>query len=562
MSEFETDPPRPPANPDREPSHPTAELPRVDRGQGGSGASGSTPTDATATPHTAPGDSTSDDTARIDAARFDSAPDDAGPSTPSQPYSAPPAPGQPYAAPAAAPASGPAGANPWQAPHAGQQYPQAGPQPGWAGHHHPGQQQGWAGAQPGHHPGWTGQQTHQPGWPGNPTHHPAAHAPGAGMSHQPHLGGPVPPWATGPGTGAPSGGPGRLGRIAAIGAAALVLMVGSGLAGGAIAVAVGDSGPSITRSYSSAPVINPADLPKIAAQVQDSVVSISTGSGEGSGVVMTADGFVLTNNHVVASANGGEVQVTFADGKRAAANIIGTDPKTDLAVVKAEGVSGLSAATFGDSDAMQVGDTVLALGSPLGLQGSVTAGIISARDRTIQAGGGQEEPQNPFQPRQQQGAVSSISGLLQTDAPINPGNSGGALVSTRGEVIGINTAIATAGQGTGNIGVGFAIPSNKARTVAEALQRGEKVSHPSLGVSLGDTENGGALVREVVANSPAAKAGLQQGDVVTQFGDKRINDSQDLVGAVQAGKVGDQVRVTYTRNGVEKTATVTLAEAS
>ncbi|MEK8109479.1 trypsin-like peptidase domain-containing protein [Micromonospora sp. M12] len=142
---------------------------------------------------------------------------------------------------------------------------------------------------------------------------------------------------------------------------------------------------------------------------------------------------MLTNNHVVASAAGGAVQVIFADGKKADAKVIGTDPKTDLAVVKANGVDNLKAAKFGDSDAMQVGDQVLALGSPLGLQGSVTSGILSARDRTIRAGEGQpQDPTQPQDPNQQQGqAVSSISGLLQTDAPINPGNSGGALVNTR-----------------------------------------------------------------------------------------------------------------------------------
>lgn len=333
-------------------------------------------------------------------------------------------------------------------------------------------------------------------------------------------------------------------------------MFGSGVAGGALALAVDGGSGGVTRTYSAAPVLNSADLPKIAASVQDSVVSIITDNGEGSGVILSADGFVLTNNHVVASASGDTVRVVFADGKSAQAKIVGTDPKTDLAVVKASGVSGLKAAKFGDSDAMQVGDQVLALGSPLGLQGSVTAGILSARDRTIQAGeGGQQQD-----PRQ---GASSISGLLQTDAPINPGNSGGALVNTRGEVIGINTAIATAGQGSnGNIGVGFAIPSNKAKDVAEKLQRGEKVSHPSLGVSVNAAEDGGALIAAVTPGSPAEKAGLQRGDVITRFGDKVINDSNDLVGAVQSGKVGDRVEVQFKRNGSTETATVTLAETS
>ncbi|MFD0820969.1 S1C family serine protease, partial [Micromonospora zhanjiangensis] len=370
----------------------------------------------------------------------------------------------------------------------------------------------------------------------------------------------VPVWAQQPG---PAARPGRAAKIVVAAVAGLALMAGSGVAGGIIALALdGNSSPTISRTYSAAPIINGADLPKIASSVQNSVVSITTGSGEGSGVILSADGYVLTNNHVVATASGGTVKVVFADGKSATARIVGTDPKTDLAVVQADGVSGLNAAKLGDSDAMQVGDTVLALGSPLGLQGSVTSGIISARDRTIQTGNENDQQQNPFQPKQQQQAVSSISGLLQTDAPINPGNSGGALVNTRGEVIGINTAIATSGQSTGNIGVGFAIPSNKAKIVADALRAGKKVSHASLGVSVGTGENGGALVSAVIPGSPAEKAGLQQGDVITKVDDKIVKDSNDLVGVIQAGKVGDRVQVTYTRNGTEKTATVTLAETS
>ncbi|PZF86358.1 S1C family serine protease, partial [Micromonospora deserti] len=410
-----------------------------------------------------------------------------------------------------------------------------------AGPWYPGQQPGWSG---GGQPGPTGHGYGQPPHhPGQPPHHPG---------QPPHYPGqPVPAWVPAPPAGLR---PGRIARIAGAGVAVFALMLGSGVAGGALALALaGDSG-GITRTYSAAPVINSADLPRIAASVQPSVVSITTGSGEGSGVILTADGYVLTNNHVVASAGGDTVRVIFADGKTAQARIVGTDPKTDLAVVKASGVSDLKPATFGDSDAMQVGDQVLALGSPLGLQGSVTAGILSARDRTIQAGSSQQDPRQ---------GVSSISGLLQTDAPINPGNSGGALVNTRGEVIGINTAIATAGQGSsGNIGVGFAIPSNKAKDVAGKLQRGEKVSHPSLGVSVNAADGGGALVAAVTPGSAAEKAGLQRGDVIIRFGDKVINDSDDLVAAVQAGKVGDRVEVTYTRNGSESTATVTLAETS
>ncbi|NES15830.1 MULTISPECIES: S1C family serine protease [unclassified Micromonospora] len=513
MTEHETDPQRTPAPADAEPSHPTAELPRTGDGQSDSTAplprTGDGQPEAVTTPAAAP----------VPA-------DSPAAGTPAPAAADHIHPGSPYAPPPATPS-----APPYQ------------PQQSWYGGHQQ-QQSGWAqqgGYQP-HGGPVPPYQEHQP-YPGGQPHHayPGAHQAGQ----------PVPPWGPQPQPARPS----RAGKFVGAGALALALMLGSGVAGGALALAVGGH-TTITRTYSAAPVINSADLPKIAASVQDSIVTIMTDSGEGSGVILSADGYVLTNNHVVASASGDTVKVVFADGKTAQAKIVGTDPKTDLGVIKASGVSGLKAAKFGDSDAMQVGDQVLALGSPLGLQGSVTAGILSARDRTIQAGeGGQQQD-----PRQ---GASSISGLLQTDAPINPGNSGGALVNTRGEVIGINTAIATAGQGSnGNIGVGFAIPSNKAKDVAEKLQRGEKVSHPSLGVSVNAAEDGGALVAAVTPGSAAEKAGLQRGDVITKFGDKVINDSNDLVGAVQSGKVGDRVQVEFKRNGSTETATVTLAETS
>ncbi|MEU8115360.1 trypsin-like peptidase domain-containing protein [Micromonospora sp. NPDC048947] len=541
MTEFESDPQRRPAPTDAEPSHPTAELPRDERVQSDSPT---TPVPVVSTGGDPTVASTTGD-AETTAATPAAAP--VGYAAPAgQPAAAAPTGYEPstgYERPAATASAPPYPVSGHPAPgQPGYPQPAAGHYPGapW----YPGQQSGWAG---GGQPSMPYAQHQQ--HPGQHQQHPGQHAQ--------HPGQPVPPW--GPQVAPPGSGPrpGRIAKFAGAGVAVFALMLGSGVAGGALALALdGDSG-GITRTYSAAPVINGADLPKIAASVQDSVVSITTGSGEGSGVVLSADGYVLTNNHVVASATGDAVRVVFADGKTADAKIIGTDPKTDLAVVKANGVSDLKPAKFGDSDAMQVGDQVLALGSPLGLQGSVTSGILSARDRTIRAGEGQQQD-----PTQQSQPVSSISGLLQTDAPINPGNSGGALVNTRGEVIGVNTAIATSGQSTGNIGVGFAIPSNKAKDVAGKLQRGEKVSHPSLGVGVNPAEGGGALVASVTPGSPAEKAGFQRGDVVTRFGDKPVNDSDDLVGAVQAGKVGDRVEVQFKRNGVEKSATVTLAETS
>ncbi|MET8279393.1 trypsin-like peptidase domain-containing protein [Micromonospora sp. NPDC005174] len=549
MTEFESDPQRRPAPTDAEPSHPTAELPRDERAQSDSPttpvpADAATPTAATptaATPAVA------------------DAPTAANPAVTDAPTAPVQHVGQPtgYEPPTAAQ---PAGYQPATGQPTGYEPPTAGtsapPYP-VSGHPTPGQH-GYPQPTDGRYPGAPWYAGQQSGWAGGgqPGMAYPQHAPQHGQ-HPQHPGQPVPPWgpqATPPGSGPR---PGRIAKFAGAGVAVFALMLGSGVAGGALALALDGDGGGVTRTYTAAPVLNSADLPKIAAAVQDSVVSIATDSGEGSGVVLTADGYVLTNNHVVASASGDTVQVVFADGRKVQAKIVGTDPKTDLAVVKADGLNDLKPAKFGDSDAMQVGDQVLALGSPLGLQGSVTAGILSARDRTIRAGEGQQQD-----PGQQGQAVSSISGLLQTDAPINPGNSGGALVNTRGEVIGVNTAIATSGQSTGNIGVGFAIPSNKAKDVAGKLQRGEKVSHPSLGVGVNQAEGGGALVASVTAGSAAEKAGLQQGDVVTRFGDKAINDSDDLVGAVQAGKVGDRVEVHFKRNGAEKTVTVTLAETS
>uniref|UniRef100_UPI001B8B977C S1C family serine protease n=1 Tax=Allorhizocola rhizosphaerae TaxID=1872709 RepID=UPI001B8B977C len=329
------------------------------------------------------------------------------------------------------------------------------------------------------------------------------------------------------------------------GVAAVALALCSGVTGAVVATTLDENTFSIPVSTNAAPVVDRSTLSGVAAKTLLSVVSVSTGSGEGSGVILREDGYILTNNHVVESARGGSVTVTLSDGKKVRGTVRGTDPRTDLAVVKAD-VTGLKPATFANSDQVAVGDTVLAIGSPLGLQGSVTSGIISAKDRTIRAGQ----------------TSGSLSGLLQTDAPINPGNSGGALVNTNGEVVGINTAIATSGTGEGNIGVGFAIPSNKAKQVAEQLIAGQKVRHPFLGVQVTPNDTGGAKIEQITAGSPAEAAGLQVGDIITKFGNRVVNDSDDLVSAVQAGAPGQKVTVEFSRNGSPQTATVTLGEAS
>jgi putative serine protease PepD len=261
----------------------------------------------------------------------------------------------------------------------------------------------------------------------------------------------------------------------------------------------------------------------------------------------------VTNYHVVAGADGDTVRVTFNSGRSVEARIVGTDPKTDLAVVKAN-ATGLTAAQWGDSDAVRVGDTVLAIGSPLGLQGSVTAGIVSALHRTISVSGEQSSPFGPG------GARVTIGDAIQTDAPINPGNSGGALVNMKGEVIGINSAIATSGS-QGNIGVGFAISANRAKSVTDAIVAGREVAHPYLGVSVGNADNGGAIVQQVESGSPADQAGLEVGDVVTRIGDRPIAGSEDLVGAVQSSTVGADLTLTVERGGAERTVTAKVGEA-
>ncbi|MFI0357918.1 S1C family serine protease [Actinomadura sp. 9N407] len=260
-------------------------------------------------------------------------------------------------------------------------------------------------------------------------------------------------------------------KLAAAGAA-MTLALGAGGAGAIAAVELSGAG----GSASPVPVAGVgagATTAQVAAAVQPSVVSIQTrsagGSGTGSGVIMNANGLIMTNAHVVSGSE--QVTVKFNDGKTARATVLGADSRKDIAVLQASGVSGLKPATLGDADALAVGDTVLAMGSPLGLDGSVTSGIVSATGREIQEGG-QQQPDSQLPPSlreqvaQQEG--TTIENAIQTDAAINPGNSGGALVNTAGQVIGINTAIATSG-GSGNIGVGFAIPIDDAKKAAESI---------------------------------------------------------------------------------------------
>ncbi|GIH48842.1 S1C family serine protease [Microbispora rosea] len=361
---------------------------------------------------------------------------------------------------------------------------------------------------------------------------------------------------------------------AGAGLALVAVALGGGVTGALVANSV-NGGQTVIASPVVKGVSNSSTttIAAVAKAIMPSVVSIevktATAGGEGSGVILSADGLILTNNHVVSigGGGGGTVTVKFSDGKTASAVVKGTDPTTDLAVIQAQGVSGLTPASLGDSDKLQVGDGVLAIGSPLGLEGSVTSGIVSALDRTLtEAPEEQQQPQFPWGMEQQQpqSQGNTIGGMIQTDAAINPGNSGGALVNTNGQVVGINTAIATSGSSSGNIGVGFAIPINTAKLVSDQLIKTGKATHAFLGVSVADAVGGasGAVVSSITAGSPAEKAGLKEGDLITKINDKVVDSAEALVGTIRSSRAGDKVTITFTRDGKENTITTALAEQS
>jgi putative serine protease PepD len=361
-----------------------------------------------------------------------------------------------------------------------------------------------------------------------------------------------------------------LGVAAAVLAAALVGGISGGLVGADLAGDDGDlTDPSVSLG-SGLPTSQsqdraPDSVAGIAARVLRSTVSIAVregnSGGSGSGVVLSADGFVLTNNHVVAAgADGAEITVTVngSEGREFPAEIVGRDPETDLAVIKVAGVE-LQPATLGRSADLVVGDPVVAIGSPLGLNGTVTTGIISALNRTVNVPGENGERATP------------LLNAIQTDAAINPGNSGGALVDARGAVIGINSAIATLGGSTseqgGSIGVGFAIPVDEARSVAEEIIRTGRATHPAIGVEAGnqtadDGSKLGARLTRIITDGPASDAGLQVGDVVDEVGGDAVGSVDELILALRQHKVGESVTVTFQRDGREQTAQVTLADKS
>ena len=356
-----------------------------------------------------------------------------------------------------------------------------------------------------------------------------------------------------------------LGRRARFGLSALAMVLVAGLVAGALGGGVGYwlsqrahavlTDPNVKLAKTDTPANRPpGSVADIAKQVSPAVVSIDVrtadAAGSGSGVIIDKGGYILTNNHVVASTASPTIRVVFADRSSSPAKVVGTDPRNDLAVIKVDKTD-LTVASLGDSDTLAVGDPVVAIGNPLGLRGSVTAGIVSALKRPLRLPGENGDP-------------DAVIDAVQTDASINPGNSGGALVDAAGAVVGINTAIASIGQSGGqggNIGLGFAIPVNTARTVAEELIRTGKVRHADLGASSRSVTDGsrdGAYLVQVVPNGPAAKAGLKEGDVVTLFGQTLIDSGDALTVAVAESKPGDIVIVRYVRDGATGQAKVTL----
>ncbi|MFI6965265.1 trypsin-like peptidase domain-containing protein [Streptomyces sp. NPDC050255] len=316
----------------------------------------------------------------------------------------------------------------------------------------------------------------------------------------------------------------------------------------------------------------PDSVAGIAASALPSVVTLhvsgTTESGTGTGFVLDDRGHILTNNHVVAPAgSSGDITVTFSGGETASAEIVGTDSGYDLAVVKVSGVSGLKPLPLGNSDNVQVGDPVVAIGAPFDLSNTVTSGIISAKDRPITAGGEKGD-----------GSDISYVDALQTDAPINPGNSGGPLVDTDAHVIGINSAIRAADSGStteggqaGSIGLGFAIPINQGKRVAEELINTGKATHPVIGVSLdmkytGDGAKVGAEGADgkssVTAGGPGAKAGIRPGDVITEVDGRRVHSGEELIVKIRSHRPGDRLKLTLTRGGKDLSMTLTLGSAT
>jgi putative serine protease PepD len=383
-------------------------------------------------------------------------------------------------------------------------------------------------------------------------------------------------WTPGGATQLPPPGPGRRSGRVKLGVAGLVAgaLIGGGAGAGVVGLLDRPTSSTTTGSPTAQSVVikdptNATSATAAAAKAAPSVVTIyvtnGQGAGSGSGVVLSSDGYVLTNNHVVTleGSGTGTVQVRTADGTLYDADVVGTDTSADLAVVKLKGASGLKPATFANSDDVQVGDLAVAIGAPLGLSNTVTDGIISATNRAVETGSSAND--------------ATVIDAIQTDAAINPGNSGGALVDAAGRVVGINTAIASVASDSlgsqdaqsGNIGVGFAIPGNTAKRIAEEIVKTGKSTHAVLGVSArtatdGDNQEAGtgAQIVQVQGGGPADDAGLKSGDVITAVGDRVVTSSTELTAAIRSSTPGSKVTLTVRNGNSTRKVDVTLSSTT
>jgi putative serine protease PepD len=347
---------------------------------------------------------------------------------------------------------------------------------------------------------------------------------------------------------------------------ALVIGLAGGAIGGLIFERVHDNSPGlVSDGLGGVDTVTAAPLPEnngsvaaVAQHLLPSTVQISAeyngqkGGATGSGFVLDKQGHIITNNHVVAEAaqDDGPIEIVDQDGNRYSAEVVGRSPVYDLAVLFSEEARDLRPASLGASQALRVGDAVVAIGSPLGLSSTVTAGIVSALDRPVTTG--------------DSGNDSSYINAVQTDAAINPGNSGGPLVDLRGRVVGVNSAIATTG-GTiggesGNIGVGFAIPIEQVRITADQILRSGEAHYPVIGakVETGQNDGEGALIESVQEDTPAEHSGLQKDDLITAVDGERVTDGIALIVAIRTHQPGETIEFTVVRDGEERTIEVTL----
>jgi putative serine protease PepD len=351
------------------------------------------------------------------------------------------------------------------------------------------------------------------------------------------------PAAPPPGAPAPAAPPARRsGRFPAAVAGGLVSA--ALVSAGAFGLGVIDTGdPPAAASSPSSAAVSPkqqGDVAAIYRAASPAVVSIRAGSGSGTGFVVDTDGTVVTNAHVVGDSE--RVELQFSDDRTATAEVSGVDTSSDLAVLRVDPARAgkLTALELADSGTVRTGQLAVAIGSPFGLPQTATAGIVSGTGRHIQAPDG-------FQ----------IDSVIQTDAPINPGNSGGPLLDAAGQVIGVNSQIATGGTSQGNVGIGFAVPANTVRDVIPRLERGETIRRAYLGVSTAEG-SGGAVVREATGGGPAARAGLRSGDVIVAVGGERIAGPDDVATAIQDRAPGESVDVEVRRDGELRTFEVQL----